>query len=85
MMNAIISMKTSYFSAPSYTNWMTLSKPLLTLDLMLLIQRKNLLYKRIKQNASSESVYQAYCSTLCKKVDEAIAVNLKKIKLIAIK
>ena len=43
-----------------------LSKPWLTPDMMILIQRKYFLYKRVKQSAIPYSVYKAYCNTLGK-------------------
>ena len=53
-----------------------LSKPWLTPDTMIQIQRKYYLYKPVKQNAIPYNVYQAYCNTLGKKVDKAKVVYL---------
>ena len=44
---------------------------------MILIQRKLYLYKRVKQNTIPQSVYEAYCNTLGKKVGKAKVVYLK--------
>ena len=44
---------------------------------MILIRRKYYFYKRVKQNAIPYSVYQAYCNTLGKKMDEAKVVYLR--------
>ena len=54
-----------------------LLKPWLTPDVIILIQRKYYLYKRVKQNAIPFSVYRAYCNTLEKKVNKAKVVYLK--------
>ena len=44
---------------------------------MILIERKDYLYKRVKQNAIPYSVYRAYCNTLGKKVNKTKVVYLK--------
>ena len=55
----------------------SLSKSLLTLDIMILIQRKYYLYKRFKQHTIPYSGYQVYCNTLGKTVDKAKAIYFK--------
>ena len=89
-MNALTSMKGSrFFSSELYKLYdlccpirtkvesiNRLSKPWLTPDIMILTQRKSYLYKRVNQNAIPYSVYQVYCNTLGKKINQAKVIYL---------